>query len=228
MQNLSSLIGKFIPMGALAFALLTSHADAQPTITADPNPVEIKPPAAQGSTTLTWNAGQEHPYAEVWVKVDDAEPIRLFEMDGQTNGRGTLKTPVQFRKLHHYILTDNGEDLATVDVKTIKVIENTPTAPPPAGSTPPPPAASTAPYGAIAAKYLKLGGATGVLGPPVAPEVDAFGGGRAQAFRSGIISWHPEIGEAFAVYGIIGERWIQLGREQFGYPITDETSTGPV
>jgi uncharacterized protein with LGFP repeats len=39
-----------------------------------------------------------------------------------------------------------------------------------------------------------------------------------------MISFHPETG-AHVVFGLIGERWLQIGREQFGYPITDETAT---
>ena len=41
---------------------------------------------------------------------------------------------------------------------------------------------------------------------------------------SGFIYWKEPIG-AHAVYGKIGEKWNQLGRERaFGYPITDEMS----
>src|SRR5262249_16451260 len=48
--------------------------------------------------------------------------------------------------------------------------------------------------------------------------------GRFRNFEGGIVSWHPETG-AHVVWGLIGERWVQIGREQFGYPITDETPT---
>lgn len=63
------------------------------------------------------------------------------------------------------------------------------------------------------------------VGFPVGPEVPTFDGvDRSQSFQGGTIAWHPEIG-AHGVWGIIGARWLQIGREQFGYPITDETST---
>ena len=53
------------------------------------------------------------------------------------------------------------------------------------------------------------------------PKID--GVGRAQSFSGGgIISWHPSLG-AFAVWGQIGAKWVALGRESYGYPITDET-----
>jgi uncharacterized protein with LGFP repeats len=80
-------------------------------------------------------------------------------------------------------------------------------------------------FGAIENKWLSLGGPRGVLGHPVTNETPTFDTvGRFQNFQRGMISWHPAIG-AHAVWGLIGERWLQLGREQFGYPITDETET---
>ncbi|MEU4396509.1 hypothetical protein [Kribbella sp. NPDC023855] len=77
--------------------------------------------------------------------------------------------------------------------------------------------------GAIRDKWLALGGEAG-LGQPLDGERPTFDGqGRAQSFSGGAtISWHPELG-AFAVWGSIGQKWISLGREQFGYPITDES-----
>ena len=78
--------------------------------------------------------------------------------------------------------------------------------------------------GAIRDKWLRLGG-EGFSGPALDVERHTFDGvGRAQSFGNGVtISWHPQIGEAFAVWGLIGEKWRSLGREQFGYPGTDET-----
>jgi uncharacterized protein with LGFP repeats len=37
-----------------------------------------------------------------------------------------------------------------------------------------------------------------------------------------MISWRPQTG-AHGVWGLIGARWWELGAEQFGYPLTDET-----
>jgi len=76
--------------------------------------------------------------------------------------------------------------------------------------------------GAIREKWLKLGG-EGFFGHAIDIERPTFDGvGRAQQFSGGgIISWHPAIG-AFAVWGQIGEKWVALGREKYGYPITDE------
>jgi uncharacterized protein with LGFP repeats len=48
------------------------------------------------------------------------------------------------------------------------------------------------------------------------------GVGRAQSFANGkFIVWHPELGPS-VVFGAIAQKWLSLGREQFGYPITDE------
>jgi uncharacterized protein with LGFP repeats len=76
--------------------------------------------------------------------------------------------------------------------------------------------------GAIREKWIALGGEGG-FGEPLDIERPTFDGvGRAQSFRDGkIISWHPEIG-AFAVWGLIGAKWVAVGREQYGYPVTDE------
>ena len=78
--------------------------------------------------------------------------------------------------------------------------------------------------GAIEQKWLALGGPGGFLGNPISNEGPTLDGtGRAQTFANGTISWHPAIG-AHEVHGAILARWLQLGREQFGYPITDETT----
>lgn len=78
-------------------------------------------------------------------------------------------------------------------------------------------------FGAIEQKWLQL--AAGPMGAAVGPETPTFDGvGRAQSFQGGIISWHPTIG-ANGVWGAIGGRWHGIGREQFGYPITDERPT---
>src|SRR4051812_15851575 len=79
--------------------------------------------------------------------------------------------------------------------------------------------------GAIRDTFLRLGGER-FTGPALDVERPTFDSvGRTQSFSNGVtISWHPEIG-AFAVVGLIREKWISLGREQFGYPVTDELGT---
>jgi hypothetical protein len=82
-----------------------------------------------------------------------------------------------------------------------------------------------APPSPIQVKWEQLGGAAGFLGAPVGPErPTADGVGRTRDFAGGTIAWHPALG-AHAVGGAIGARWRELGREQWGYPITDESVT---
>lgn len=80
-------------------------------------------------------------------------------------------------------------------------------------------------FGAIEQKWLSLGGPNSPLKHPVTNEFPTFDGvGRRQNFQGGMISWRPNTG-AFVVWGLIGARWLQIGAEQFGYPITDERAT---
>lgn len=81
------------------------------------------------------------------------------------------------------------------------------------------------PGGKIGEKYAALGGRGGPLGQPIGNEADAPHGGRLHYFSKGVVFWHPQIGEAFAVWGAIGVKLFDLGGVEFGYPITDETVT---
>jgi hypothetical protein len=79
--------------------------------------------------------------------------------------------------------------------------------------------------GAIRDKWMALRAESGPLALPVGVELPTFDSvGRAQPFQGGLVSWHPETG-ANAVWGLIGQRWLQIGREAFGYPLTDELWT---
>src|SRR3954447_300376 len=80
-------------------------------------------------------------------------------------------------------------------------------------------------YGKIGEKYAKVGGASGPLGPAVSNEADAPYGGRLQLFKEGTICWHPKIGDAFSIHGAINAKFLQLGRVEFAYPITEELIT---
>jgi hypothetical protein len=76
----------------------------------------------------------------------------------------------------------------------------------------------------IDTKYIALGGATGFLGHPMAPEgVAADQIGRYRTYQHGVIYWSPNTG-AHEVHGAIRERWAQLhGVEgSLGYPTSDE------
>ena len=81
------------------------------TITASPQVVPISA-SGTGTTTLSWNGGADHPYAEVWVKVGDEDEKFVVEQ-----GKGGRKVTVEAGKTYLYILTDAGKRLATVTVK---------------------------------------------------------------------------------------------------------------
>lgn len=76
--------------------------------------------------------------------------------------------------------------------------------------------------GAIYVKYQNLGGESGFLGLPETDELDAHQGGRFTDFQFGSICWHPKTG-AHEIHGLIRAKWLEYGRERFGYPSTDET-----
>lgn len=103
-------------LGLLAAAVVvlgilnTTSLVAQ-TIAASPNTVPVGPGQSSGTTTLTWDGGAAHPYAEVWVKVDDNDETFVVEQ-----GKGSRRVTIELGKTYLYILTDFGKTLATVTV----------------------------------------------------------------------------------------------------------------
>ena len=87
---------------------------APPFITANPADVVVAAGQTQGTTMLTWDGGNDHPYAEVWVKVDRADETFIVEQ-----GQGTRQATIERGKTYLFILTDAGQRLATVTV-TVK------------------------------------------------------------------------------------------------------------
>ncbi|MGF9812153.1 hypothetical protein, partial [Bacillus toyonensis] len=80
-------------------------------------------------------------------------------------------------------------------------------------------------FGQIRERWAALGWERGPLGYPTSAEAPTFDNvGRMQGFQKGVISWHPETG-AHAIWGLISAKWWELGRERYGYPITDELPT---
>jgi len=81
-----------------------------PMITASETNLAI-PSGQTGQTVLTWDGGKDHPYAEVWVKVDDGDETFVVEQ-----GKGTRQVTIERGKTYLYILADAGKRLATVTV----------------------------------------------------------------------------------------------------------------
>ena len=69
------------------------------------------PSALAGFAILTWDAGPDHPYAEVWYRVNNGEETFLVEQ-----AKGSRQVPVERYKYYTYILTDAGKTLATINV----------------------------------------------------------------------------------------------------------------
>ena len=86
-----------------------------PFIIANPAVVMIAADQGRGTTMLTWDGGKDHPYAEVWVKVDADDETFIVEQ-----GKGTRQVTIEPGKTYLFILTDAGQRLATVTV-TVKL-----------------------------------------------------------------------------------------------------------
>ena len=78
-------------------------------------------------------------------------------------------------------------------------------------------------YGLIGRKWDLLGRERG-LGYPTTDEARRFNGYSSEFSRNATISLRRGDREAFAVYGLIRDRWVALGREEgrCGYPLGDE------
>ncbi|MFI9557400.1 LGFP repeat-containing protein [Nonomuraea endophytica] len=77
-------------------------------------------------------------------------------------------------------------------------------------------------YASIQEKADALSEAGLSLGSPTGPEAftpDNVGKGRE--YEHGVIYWSP-ITTAHEVHGLILAKWAQLGRERYGYPVSDE------
>lgn len=85
-------------------------------------------------------------------------------------------------------------------------------------------------YGYIFDKWARLSWERG-LGYPTSDEQDASGGGgRVSYFQYGVIYWKAGAGQAFAVYGLIGDQYYNQWagpKTTLGYPVKDEQNWFP-
>ncbi len=86
-----------------------------PYIAATPPVVKLQPLEQVAKTTLVWDAGPDHPYAEIWLSVDGADETFVME-----KGKGSLEVTLQPGLLYIYVLTDSGKRLATVEVRAVR------------------------------------------------------------------------------------------------------------
>ena len=87
-----------------------------PYIYALSNPVVIAPGQTSGTVTLIWDGGKAHPYAEVWVRVDQNDETFIVEQ-----GKGTRNETVQLGKSYQFKLSDSNVLLASVRVTVTNV-----------------------------------------------------------------------------------------------------------
>jgi hypothetical protein len=99
------------PVASTSAAPEKEKAAGQPTISANPTSVNIPAGRDHGNTTITWDGGPEHPYAEVWVKTEGEDEKRILE-----SGKGSQPMRVEPGR-NIFILTDSGNTLATVEVE---------------------------------------------------------------------------------------------------------------
>lgn len=69
------------------------------------------PNVPTGFIILTWDAGPDHPYAEVWFKIGGPTAPATFLVE---QGKGSRQIPVERYKYYSYTLTDAGKTLAEV------------------------------------------------------------------------------------------------------------------
>jgi hypothetical protein len=79
-----------------------------PTISANPIAVTFPEGQSQGTTTLTWDGGPDHPDAQVWMK----QGIEGEETLVAEQGKGTRRVTVERGKNYQFILKDSGQQLA--------------------------------------------------------------------------------------------------------------------
>ena len=105
---------KFVLLLTLSLLVGASAAAQErqvPYIYALSNPVVITPDQTSGTVTLVWDGGKNHPYAEVWVRVDQNDETFIVEQ-----GKGTRNAKVEFGKHYVFKLSDSNVLLASVSV----------------------------------------------------------------------------------------------------------------
>ena len=130
---------KFVLLLTLSLLVGASAAAQErqvPYIYALSNPVVIAPSQTSGIVTLVWDGGKDHPYAEIWVRVDQNDETFIVEQ-----GKGTRNAKVEPGKHYVFKLSDSNVLLASVSV----TVENG-DVPPSSGVSPrPTPAPMTSP-----------------------------------------------------------------------------------
>lgn len=86
----------------------TQSSPAAPTITVRPVLLTIPDGQAEGTVTLTWDGGPDHPDARPWLKAGGSgEEVMVADQ-----AKGTRPVRVERDKNHLFILKDSGQQLA--------------------------------------------------------------------------------------------------------------------
>lgn len=141
----------FLVLSLLLLVVVSAAAQerATPYIYALSNPVVIPAGQSSGTVTLVWDGGKDHPYAEVWVRVDQNDETFIIE-----KGKGTRNSTVEFGKSYEFKLSDSNVLLASVRVT---VTHQTP------GAQPPPQSGVSAGPVMPAPDYQPLGAVNGKI-----------------------------------------------------------------
>ena len=102
-----------------------------PWLEANPNPVLIRRGMTSGTVNLIWDGGKDHPYAELWVRVDQNDETKIME-----RGRGGYQATVELGKSYVFKLSDSNKLLASVKVTAMRGNPAPSPTPAPVGTTP--------------------------------------------------------------------------------------------
>src|ERR1051326_3243524 len=94
-QSLLWALGLLLLVGTSAPA--QQKLPPAPFIIADNNPVVVPAGQTSGTVTLEWDGGKDHPYAEVWVRVDQNDETFIVEQ-----GRGSRNATVELGKNYEF------------------------------------------------------------------------------------------------------------------------------
>lgn len=101
------------PKSAAAAPSATSTSAAG-RIWANPSYATVPAGQTEGSSTLAWDAGGDHPNAEVWLKIDEESETLVVKQ-----GKGSRQVQMKPNKIYLYILKDAGGQLDSVTVMAV-------------------------------------------------------------------------------------------------------------
>jgi len=108
----------------LVSVVASAQERATPYIYALSNPIVTPPDQTSGTVTLVWDGGKDHPYAEVWIRVDQNDETFIVEQ-----GKGTRNEKVELGRSYEFKLSDANVLLASVRVTVTHEMPDTQSTP---------------------------------------------------------------------------------------------------